>query len=1048
MLRRTRIVVIEIAVGLLIVLTAILFWVSHYINSPEFRERFVAVVSDVVDAPVSITGDVDISLYPSLSLEVKGLVVEGPEDYGGDPLVEFDAIRIRARLLPLLNRHVDLKTIMIDGMTVNLVQGEDGRLNWRYVVEGQHRVQKQAGNEESAIEELSVSGVEVANTTIRYKDLRNGTELSLSGVQYKSGELSPEKTVPFTASSLFVWEENGVEAKISLSGLMGIHPDTMDMFLSDVEFNASLGGGFLPAGSESATIHSKINVDLAKRTVEAKEIRCSFLGIQGEGSLVSGPIDEELDLTGKMNVAPFNLASVLEKIDPAHNTESVKGLKDAHFTVEVKVTEEGVDINKLLMGLDDMSIKGDLHMKGYATPVFYYNLVADKIDLDRYSVLIPKSENGDEVEAVKWQDVPLNIVNLLQGRGSIKIADLKVADTVLKKIELAIDGLGETMSINAKAMAHGGGALSAQGTLKVAKGKGEDCPVLSSSLSVSALSENGFSVMEKLPVRLKGDTRLHAKLDAGPVNCLPESHVVDILRKLRGSAILVMGKGGFSYDKDGKAVTRDFSKAEMALDFKPDSLAGTDLAYRIDFSLRGNGGKRSRSLSLVVSGPIGISQESVEVRSPEMTLRANVSGPLYTDRSSRAILNTKLGFDTGKNTAFIKDAHLWTLDTTVKGSMVFSDLDTSFKAKGNLEVLNANVRRVIFLLSDVRINTEDVAALRSASIRANVRMDEKGVSLTDLTGELDGMELGGNISGNWSTNPKILFALKAGEFDLDRYLSPSSPPPPDSVEVPYDPVELPLEFFRWLNVDGTVAFEEFKLVRTRTRSLSGRIKAEKGRIHVANVKGSMNNGRLTGDWTGLIRKKDLTTDLSLSVKGMDAGAFMVDVAKRDYVRGKTDMDFQLSSMGLTDFDIVKNLNGEIVLDTMQGSYKFTGYDISQSSDRKTEEHNEKLRTRRTSFSRSHGQFDVRKGVLEAKALRVEAPVLQSHGSGYINLPDYSIDLSIRNDFVAIPSVTVRIFGDLGNPEIRVPKDKIVSDTVFNILSIPQKSVNFLFDIFK
>ena len=58
-----------------------------------------------------------------------------------------------------------------------------------------------------------------------------------------------------------------------------------------------------------------------------------------------------------------------------------------------------------------------------------------------------------------------------------------------------------------------------------------------------------------------------------------------------------------------------------------------------------------------------------------------------------------------------------------------------------------------------------------------------------------------------------------------------------------------------------------------------------------------------------------------------------------------------------------------------------------------------------------------------------------------------MNISIRNDFVAIPSVTIQMTGKLTDPEINVPKGKMINDTVRNILSLPEKSFKFLRDLF-
>ena len=100
------------------------------------------------------------------------------------------------------------------------------------------------------------------------------------------------------------------------------------------------------------------------------------------------------------------------------------------------------------------------------------------------------------------------------------------------------------------------------------------------------------------------------------------------------------------------------------------------------------------------------------------------------------------------------------------------------------------------------------------------------------------------------------------------------------------------------------------------------------------------------------------------------------------------------------------------------------------------------------FRRATGDFNVKNGVFFMDTMRVEAPpVLQSYGEGFFSLPDNAIDMSIRNDFVAVPSVTIQIVGKLSDPQVRVPTGKIVNETVRNILSLPARSFNFLRELF-
>ena len=251
---------------------------------------------------------------------------------------------------------------------------------------------------------------------------------------------------------------------------------------------------------------------------------------------------------------------------------------------------------------------------------------------------------------------------------------------------------------------------------------------------------------------------------------------------------------------------------------------------------------------------------------------------------------------------------------------------------------------------------------------------------------------------------------------------------------------------------GKVFFEEFKLADIRGRSVSANLKANKGKIHISDIKGKIHDGQLTADWKGDVGKTELTTYLKLHVEDMRLGPLLKEMAKRDYIRGETDVDVDLSSFGVTDDDILKHLNGKTWVRIRNGSFKFTGDDSKRAetgSNIDTLGRNSQLKPRpRTVFKKARAYFTVNNGVFTVDKYRMEAPpLLQSYGEGYFSLADNSVNISIRNDFVAIPSVTIQMTGKLTDPEINVPKGKMINDTVRNILSLPEKSFKFLRDLF-
>lgn len=1049
MLRRARIIATELLVACLVVVVAVLFWASYYVDTEEFHHELLPLMEAVVGEPVSINGGLDIALYPSVSLRINGLVISGPKEFGDTPLAEIDAIYVGAYLLPLVNSQLELKPIHVEGMTLNIIRSDKGKFNWSRTISRPAAHLGDSVGGDGGIKEIVFNGIDMSGTTINFANLADGNTFTLSGLGLNAEPTTEDNTIPFDVSSSFAWEQHGVDAKFSLSGVLGLGLDGSAVSLSKMKISSELGGIFLPGKVAPALVTSNVSVDLEKRKLALENIVLEFAGVIGRGRLETGPLDSSFQMGGAFTFEPFEPGKVISQLVPSFDPTSTEGLKTARFHTNISVTDSGIDLTGLVVDLDDQHIQGRLGLVNFSDPSVEFDLASNKLDVDRYLSLFASETNTKESGApLVWQDIPLDLVPAIKVLGTVAVDTLRVSGEDVSKFKISVNGLKQPFQLDMAGVAPTGEPVSSHTEVAIGKDEATGFPILEASAAVDTVVGHLLWMPEESPVAVEADGRLHTHVQVGPVVCNPEGELSELLKHVKGSATLVYDKGLISYTSGKEPISLKFNVAEGTLKFKSADVKGTDYGFDTQITFNGNGGEKIHVFSFSSAGVVGFLKDESSIYSPGLDFGAAVAGTLYTSHADRVSVKANVAFDSAKSSVDIRNASLRTLETTVNASISLENMNKSFKGRGSVEIPNANVRRIIYLLSDYGMRTQDVNALKALRIKTDVSLDAKGFQLDNFDGDLDGMPIVGQIAGEWAANPKLLFVLKGGKLDIDRYLPPSEPATGEDPDAPYDPVELPLSFFRWLNLKGTAELDELKLIKTRVQKVQGIIEAENGDVHVSNVTGRAYRGRLTADWQNLIREKDLTTDLVLNVKGMQAGPFMVDVAKRDYVQGKTDMVFKLSSQGLTDFDIVKNLNGKISLKINDGSYKFTGYDLPHSNVAADQKRNEEIMKRRTHFRKASSSIVVSQGVLNIDSLAVDAPVVSTKGNGLINLPEFLIDLSLRNDFVAVPSVTVRIVGDLGSPSVKVPKDKIVSDTVINILSLPLKSIDVVRDIFK
>ena len=189
MFRRPLLILVELGVVCIALVAIGLFWASWYIDTDEFREAFSSLLQDATGRNVELGGEIDIALWPGLVLDVEDLNIAESAGFGGGKFAHFDRIRISVRLIPLLSEHLDIRTIVVEGMELSIVQNSAGQFNWQSILDKKDTKPLPDSSSVIFIREMSLSGLEIVNASVTYKDGPEDNGYILSGINLRTGEI-------------------------------------------------------------------------------------------------------------------------------------------------------------------------------------------------------------------------------------------------------------------------------------------------------------------------------------------------------------------------------------------------------------------------------------------------------------------------------------------------------------------------------------------------------------------------------------------------------------------------------------------------------------------------------------------------------------------------------------------------------------------------------------------------------------------------------------------------------------------------------------------
>ena len=195
MTRLVKIVLIAVAsvIGLAFVASVA---VMLLFDPNDYREEIAAGVHEATGRELVIDGELSLSIFPWLAIEMGHISLGNAEGFGDEPMLGFDSASFSVQLLPLIfDRRVAIGTASLDGLTVNLEVQADGRNNWDDLSAagdapppGERSTDRSDGG---GAPDLDVNNIRISNASLSYSDRQAGSAFSLSGLTIGTGRIKP-----------------------------------------------------------------------------------------------------------------------------------------------------------------------------------------------------------------------------------------------------------------------------------------------------------------------------------------------------------------------------------------------------------------------------------------------------------------------------------------------------------------------------------------------------------------------------------------------------------------------------------------------------------------------------------------------------------------------------------------------------------------------------------------------------------------------------------------------------------------------------------------
>ncbi len=498
-----------IAVGLLIALIII---IPFMVDLNDYKPQISQAAKEATGRDLTIEGDIKLSLFPWIGMELGAIQLSNAAGFGDQPFARIEGADVKLKLMPLLRREIEMKTVTLQGLRLNLMVTEDGNDNWSDLSSGDRTaaVDETPTGDATPLTALVIGGLAISDAQVIYDNRATGSRYAIESLDLTTGPVALNAPLDIELNSKLSSSKPNINGTLGIKvrviadmekfeqhRLENLHlsfdfnsPDASNngfnssgqlvlnsnididlanqrYSLSPTTLTANISNPSLPGGKAALELAADINLHLQEQTAQLNNLKLSSYGLNIQGMISASNIMETPLLNGDLRIAEFSPRTLFKNMAmTAPVTADPNVLNKATLELKlVNTTPSSIHIKPLKLKLDETTLQGSIDAELSDTqplPAVRYQLSLDAIDADRY--MAPASDSGATSTttpatptassgAAAAAQLPMEMLRNLDIDGKANIGKLKISNMQLDDIQTTIkakDGVVRLAPVSAK----------------------------------------------------------------------------------------------------------------------------------------------------------------------------------------------------------------------------------------------------------------------------------------------------------------------------------------------------------------------------------------------------------------------------------------------------------------------------------------------------------------------------------------------------------------------------------------------------------------------
>ena len=449
-------IVVAVLVGLIVlVLGAVLLLV----NPNDYRDDIAQLVQQKTGRPLTIRGDLGLTVFPWIALDIHDVTLGNPPGYGSEPFLSVKEASVGVKLIPLLQKRVEVSRVGIDGLAVTLISRGAKENNWKDLGESKTPEQPSAPGKAP---QASIGGVDISKSSLVYRDEQKKSTTRLTGLEVHTGALGGSEPVKLEFKVDYDEGAPPTVAQLAVNANVRMLNENTRLEVQDLDASGKWFGapdktaaGKTASGATAKQASGPIEfslrspalaVDSRAETLEPATFDVKLgdlpLTLTAKGARLFG----DYIVDGNLAIEKTSARKLMESFGIAPPvTSDPKALSAFALKTGYQLTAKQADLKALDLMLDDTHVRGSAGIEDLDAMSLRFDLNVDTIDVDRYLAPPPQKKDGAPAAPVSAAgskpptELPLDMIRKLDARGQLRVGKATVTKLPFSDIRLPLE---------------------------------------------------------------------------------------------------------------------------------------------------------------------------------------------------------------------------------------------------------------------------------------------------------------------------------------------------------------------------------------------------------------------------------------------------------------------------------------------------------------------------------------------------------------------------------------------------------------------------------